>query len=486
MNRSIRMVALALGVAFAALLANLHWIQVSQSKKLVDNEHNRRLLVKEYSIERGHIIVGDESVAESIPTKDNLKFLRRYEDVRLYGHITGYYSIIYGRAGLERTFNDFLAGKRPETARDWIDDLLGRERKGNSLVLTIDEKLQRIARQRLGRQRGAVAAVDPKTGAVLALYSFPNNFDPNRLSSHELDEVRGAWERYNKDRRKPLTFRATQERYPPGSTFKMVTTAAAFELGKMSPSTTFPYDRRLDLPDSDRTLGNFGGSTCGGSIRQAFLASCNTAFARVGMRLGAKKLYDMASRFGLNDPMDFDIALSASCVSALPGAGCGGPPPSRPHTAYSAIGQFNVRWTVLQAAMVAGTIASGGTVPRPYLVKEVQDEAGRTVWEHRVKHSRRIYSDRTADWLKDLMIDNVRTGTGTPAAVSGVTMGGKTGTAQTGVPGESPHVWFAAFGPDVAVAVVVENGGTLQSEATGGRVAGPIAAALIREMARRK
>lgn len=485
MNRSIRRVALALGVAFAALLANLHWIQVSQSKELVDNEHNRRLLVQEYSIERGQIVVGDEPIAESIPTKDRLKFLRRYDDVKLYGHITGYYSVIYGRAGLERTFNDYLAGKRPETTRDWIDDLLGRERAGHSLVLTLDDKLQRIAARRLGRQRGAVAAIDPKTGAVLALYAFPNNFDPNRLSSHDPEEVRDAWERYNRDKRKPLTFRATQERYPPGSTFKIVTTAAAFELGKMTPSTSFPYDRRLDLPDSDRTLGNFGGSTCGGSIRQAFLASCNTAFARVGMRVGAKKLFDMASRFGLNQPMDFDIALAASCVSAIPGGDCGGPPPSRPHTAYSAIGQFNDRLTVLQMALISATVANGGTVPQPYLVEEAQDEAGRTVWEHRVRRSRRIYSERTADWLKELMIDNVRFGTGRPAAVSGVEMGGKTGTAQTGVSGEPPHVWFAAFGPDIAVAVVVENGGTLRSEATGGRVAGPIAAALVREMARR-
>jgi penicillin-binding protein A len=486
-NRSVRRVALAIGVAFAALVAQLSYVQVFSAERYSKNPANRRLLIKEYSIDRGLIVVGNDIVvAESIPTKDNLKFLRVYKQKALYGQISGYYSILFGRSGLEQAYNDYLIGSGPENRFSAIvDDLLGRTRKGNNLVLTIDPDLQKIARSALGKQRGAAAAIDPETGEILALYANPS-YDPSPLSSHDLTTVRRAWNRFNADPLHPLLSRATQERYPPGSTFKVIDTATALENG-IKPTDRFPNPHELDLPLTNRNLPNFGGGACRGgrtiSMAQGLRVSCNTTFAQIGMKLGPEKLDDMARRFGFGGPIPgFDLPSAPSCFVAVPGQECGDPRAvDKPQTAFSSIGQSNVRVTPLQMAVVAATVANGGRVPRPHLVREIQDFSGKIVKRIELPPSDPIYSDNTASTLKDMMIDVVDNGTGRPAAIRSLRgeMGGKTGTAQTGIEGQAPHVWFIAFAPGIAVAVVVENGGNLADAATGGRVAGPIAKALI-------
>ncbi len=486
MNRSVRRVALAIGIAFAALVAQLSYVQVFSAERLSENPANRRLLIKEYSIERGAIVVGNDiTVARSVATKDNLKFLRQYKLRGLYGQISGYYSIVFGRSGLEQSYNDYLIGAGPQDRFSAIvDDLLGRARIGNDIHLTIDPDLQRIARSALGKQRGAAAAIDPKTGEVLALYANPS-FDPNPLSSHNIDSVRAAWNRLNADPLKPLTSRATQERYPPGSTMKVIVAAAALEDG-IKATDTFSNPRALDLPLTNRTLPNFGGGACRGggriSLAQGLRVSCNTTFAQIGMKVGPEKLDTMARKFGFGGPLrGFDLPSAPSCFVAVPGRECGDPNLDAPTTAFSSIGQSNVRVTPLQMAVVAATVANGGRVPQPHVVREIQDSSGRVIKRIVLRPSDPIYSSETADTMRDMMIDVVDNGTGRPAAIGSLRgeMGGKTGTAQTGIEGEAPHVWFIAFAPGIAVAVVVENGGNLADAATGGKVAGPIAKALI-------
>jgi len=485
MNRSIRRIALVIAVAFSALVAQLAWVQVFSAEKLAQNPANRRLLIKEYSIARGSIVAGTVIIAESRPTADNLKYQRFYPQGDLFAQISGYYSILFGRYNAEQSYNDYLIGAGPQDrVSAMVDDLLGRDRKGDSIILTIDPLLQKVAHDALKGQRGAAVALDPSTGEVLAMYANPS-YDPNPLSTHDLGALNKAWSSLNANPLKPLISRATQERYPPGSTFKIIVTAAALEDG-ISPTTTYPNPRALKLPQTTISLPNFGGGSCPGgsriSMALALRVSCNTTFAQIGMQLGPKKLAEMATKFGFGkSPEGFDLPAVPSCFVAIPGDGCDDPNINQPQTALSSIGQQNVRATPLQMAIVAATVANMGRVPQPHVVREIQDPTGKLVKRLVLPPSDPIYSDSTAATLRDLMIDVVDRGTGRPAAVPSLRgeMGGKTGTAQTGVPNEPPHVWFIAFAPGIAVAVVVENGGDLADAATGGKVAGPVARALI-------
>jgi peptidoglycan glycosyltransferase len=266
---------------------------------------------------------------------------------------------------------------------------------------------------------------------------------------------------------------------------KVIVTAAALEDG-IEASDRFSNPRELNLPLTNRNLPNFGGGACRGggtiSMAQGLRVSCNTTFGQIGMRVGPEKLDEMARKFGFGGPLrGFDLPSAPSCFVAVPGRPCGDPDLNAPQTAFSSIGQQDVRVTPLQMAVVAATVANGGRVPQPHVVREIQDASGRSIKRIELPPSEPIYSSETADTMRDLMIDVVDNGTGRPAAIGSLRgeMGGKTGTAQTGIEGEAPHVWFIAFAPGIAVAVVVENGGNLADAATGGKVAGPIAKALI-------
>lgn len=487
MNRSVRRVALALGLAFLALVVQLNYDQVLASKRFVEHPANRRLLVKEYSTQRGDIIASGQVIARSVATDDKLKYLRDYPLGALTAEITGYYSLVFGGSALEQRFGAYLAGNKPQKVSSIVDELLGRDRKGHSLLLTLDLELQQIASKMLGSQRGGVAAIDPRTGAVLALVSSPT-YDPNALSSHNTGAIRRSWDFYNADPLNPLLARSFQERYPPGSTFKIVMTAAALEAG-IKPTDTFPNPKALPLPLTNRTLGNFGGGACARGIASISLAdalrvSCNTTFAQVGLKIGAERLVEMASKFGFQRAPEFDLAAAASCIRTA-ARGCASPELDQPQTALSSIGQFDVRVTPLQMAIVTAAAENGGRIVRPHLVREIQDFSGLTLERRAYPPSEPIYSPQTAATLRSLMVNVVERGTGRPARIAGVEVGGKTGTAETGVEGAPPHAWFVAFAPGIAVAVVVENGGDLGDDATGGKVAAPIAKAMIEALVRR-
>jgi len=489
-NTSIRKVALALTFVFLALFINLQVVQVARSNSLANDPRNQRLLLKELGVKRGEILAADGTVLAQSQATGNKQFpwRRVYPLKNLFGHITGYYtnSAFCGSAGLESSYDAFLSGREPTTTSNFVDELLGRTNPGNTIQISIDPKMQRIAAQALGNQHGAVAAINPQTGAVLALYSS-TTYDPNLISKPLGDGCASPKNKLENAAGNPLLFRATQERYPPGSTFKIVTATAGLETG-MTTSTTFPNPRVLVLPQTNQVLRNFTGGVCPGGSRismlRAFEVSCDTTFAQVALRLKIDRFASVAERYGIDKAPNFDIASAYSCMQAIPGGNCAVPPDvPLPQTAYSGIGQFDVRMTALQMAIVGATVENKGLVPHPYLVSKILDPDNRVIRETKPDLSGQIYSDKTADALRRMMIGVVRNGTGTVVGFPrDVTIGGKTGTAEVGIKGQAPDVWFVAWAPGIAVAAIVENGGRLGSRATGGMVAGPITKALVLEV----
>ncbi len=483
MERQIRRLAAALLVLFLALFAQINYVQVFGAERLADNPANaKRQLIAEYAVDRGQILAADRQtvLATSRKSAGELRYQRRYPQGPLYATITGYYSFVYGKTGLEQTYNDYLNGDAPELIPQTLaDQILGRPKRGGTVVTTIDPSLQRAAADALGSQQGGVVAIEPSTGYIRALYSNPT-YDPNQLSSHDGNDVRRAWKRLNADPDKPMLSRAISELYPPGSTFKTVTSAAALADG-FGPESTWPNPHELDLPQTSATIQNFGGETCpGGSqitLIQALTVSCNVVFGEVGLKLGAQKLADQAHAFGFaSDTSTQTVPLD---IPWQPGVF---PDASYfadrlPAVAISAIGQDQVAANPMQMALVAEAIANHGVEMRPRLVEEIRDQDGRVVKTFPPEAWGQPMSARDAARLTQMMISVVEHGTGTAARIPGITVAGKTGTAQHGTGSEPPHAWFMCFSPDLdlAVAVVVLNGGNLGSEATGGHVAAPIA-----------
>ncbi|HEX2266976.1 MAG TPA: penicillin-binding transpeptidase domain-containing protein [Actinomycetota bacterium] len=482
MDRQVRWLAMAFVALFVVLFAQVNYLQVFGAEGLANNPANRRLLLQEYNVDRGEILASDRRtvLARSEPSRGRLKYRRLYPAGDLYGHLTGYYSVLFGRSGLEASANDFLAGRAPELLpQNLVDEILGRDKRGASVVTTIDPVLQKLAAERLGSLPGAVVAMDPQTGDVLAMVGNPS-FDPTELASHSLKREQRAWKSLNDDPSKPLISRAAQEVFPPGSTFKIVTAAAALENG-MTPETRFPNPPELDLPQTTHVLNNFGGGQCpGGSeitLAIALQFSCNVVWGEVGLELGAERLVNQARRFGFDGDVPFDVPFAEGQI----------PPANEfedalPAVAFSAIGQQSVAANPLQMALVASAIANGGTQMRPRLIHEIRDPSGRILKTFEPEEFGRPMSARTADALTQMMVAVVEAGTATTAQIPDIPVAGKTGTAQT-VDGRNPHAWFVSFAPaedpQIVVAVVVLNGGSLGSDATGGVVAAPIAKALM-------
>ena len=482
MQRQIRNVGFGLVIALLLVFAKLNYVQVWAANDIAGNNANIRSLLREYSIKRGAILTRDfKTLARSVPnTSGRLKYRRTYPGGELYGHITGWYSIIYGESRIEGSYHEELLGEGGVLSMQDIQDrFLGSGERGDNVRTTIHSELQEAAQSALGDERGAAVAMDPSTGEVLALWSNPS-FDPEPLAAQIGRESRAYWESLNPESTDtPLRNLATTESYPPGSTFKVVTAAAALESGRYRPDSQFPDPQQLDLPLSNETLTNFTKTSCvgGGSIDlfTALEISCDTTFAILGLEIPGE-VFDMAERFGFNERPGFDIATEPSNFPDIPDD-------SEPLRAYAGIGQGDVRATPLQMALVAATVANGGEVPRPRLVQEVIDASGGISQSFDPESLGEAFSSGTADQLTQMMVAVVESGTGTAAQIEGISVAGKTGTAQTGVEGENPHTWFISFAPandpKIAVAVIVENGGSFGSEATGGAVAAPIAKAIM-------
>ena len=491
MERQIRKLGLALLVLFLIVFLQINYIQVFAADRISENPANaKRLLIAEYKVDRGSILANDGTtvLASSRKSPGELRFQRRYPHAELYAHQTGFYSYPFGRTELESTFNDYLAGNAPELLPQTFTDLvLGRPKQGATIVTTLDPQVQEAAAAAAAAETGdvAIAAIDPSTGDVLALVAEPT-YDPNQLASQDPAEVREAWDALNADPEKPLISRASDELFPPGSTFKLVTASAALENG-FGPDSTWPNPPELDLPLTDETLENFGGSHCVGgaatiTLAEALRDSCNVTFGEIGLELGPEALAEQARLYGFTaeageDLVPFDIPW-VSGVFPAPETFEG----RDPAVAISAIGQQDVAANPLQMALVGAAIANGGSLMEPRLVSEVRDPSGRVIATFDTNEFSQPLSPENAAAMTGMMVAVVQSGTGTAAQIPGVTVAGKTGTAQHG-DGADPHAWFVSFAPaeapQVAVAVIVLDGGSLGSDATGGQVAAPIARAVI-------
>jgi peptidoglycan glycosyltransferase len=476
MSNSIKRLSVILSVLLLALLVNINYLTVVRGGELRNQAGNTRVILDEYSRERGAILIGGSPVASSERTDDDLVYLRRYANGPVYAPATGFYSLVYGASGVERAENDVLAGTADLLfGRRLVDLFTGRQPRGGSVALTIDPRAQRAAAKALGNRRGAVIALDPATGAILAMVSSPS-YDPNRLSSHDPADIRTYWSRLINVDGQPLLNRPIAQTYPPGSVFKVITAAAALESGSYTAASMLKGPARLALPQTTATISNFDRRACLGgrlTLADALRISCNTAFAALGMELGGDALRSMAEGFGFGSSFDLPMSSATSRFPANLNA---------PQTAQSAIGQFDVAATPLQMAMVAAGIANRGIVMQPFLVSERLSPELTVLSITQPEEFSRPISSNVAASLTSMMIDVVRRGTGGAAAINGIDVAGKTGTAQRGE-GQAPHAWFISFAPAaaprIAVAVIVEAGGDLGSEATGGRLAAPIARAVI-------
>ena len=479
MNEPIRRVSLIVALLFCSLLISTTWIQFVSAKELDNRQGNRRTLLDSYSRERGAILVGGSPIARSVPAKDDLKYIRTYPSGKLYSQVTGYYSFTYGAGGgIEGSEDALLSGQSDKLFyRRVVDMVTGKVPSGASLELTINAKVQKAADSALGNQRGAVVALDPRTGAILAMVSHPQ-YDPTSLSGHNLDAVAAAWKALNKDSNRPMVNRAIAgDLYPPGSTFKLITAAAALSSGTFTEESLIPGPATLDLPQTTVNLPTDDNRPCGPgnktTLAHALEISCNTAFGWLGLQLGGDELRAQAAKFGFGDSLKVPMWVTPSSVPAKLNA---------PQTAQSAIGQFDVRVTPLQVAMVSAAIANKGIVMSPYLVKDTRNSDLEIIEQTQPEQLSQAVTPDVAAALTRMMIAVVQSGTGTPAQISGIQVAGKTGTAQH-KRGSAPHAWFTAFAPadnpTIAVAVVVEDGGNVGSEAFGGKVAGPIARQVI-------
>ncbi|QNE74955.1 penicillin-binding protein 2 [Streptomyces finlayi] len=480
MIRYIRRAAAFCLLLLVALLVNAARIQLFEADELDANPANRRTTIDRYDQPRGNILVGDESVTGSRDTGEQLAYERTYTHGPLYAPVTGYASQTYGTTLIENAEDDILSGSDPLLAPLplWNDITRGRQ-PGGHVVTTIKDSMQRAAYDGLGGRRGAVAALEPSTGKILALVSTPS-YDPERLSGTG-SAVTDAWTRLTTSKSQPMLNRAIRQTYPPGSTFKIVTAAAALDSGVVddpdeATDTPSPYV----LPGTTTVLPNEA-SGCGkASLSEAIRVSCNTVMAYLGVEVGLEGMVEAAGRFGFNDTglkipsgvakSNFDTEMSDDQL------------------AQSSIGQFDTTATPLQMAMVASAVANGGDLRYPHLVDRTTTHDGDPVQQRGSRSYHQAMNPATAMRLQRMMVDVVENGTGTNAAIDGVTVGGKTGTAQHGIDNSgTPYAWFISWAqeensgrPAVAVAVVVEDAAANRADISGGGSAAPIARAVMR------
>ncbi len=484
MNKPIRTIAIFCLLLFLALMLNATYLQYYRANALDEHPLNRRVLAAAFSSERGAILVGRTPVADSEPVDDRYEFQRTYPLPYKYAPITGWFSY-YSQTGVEKSQNSVLSGDDSRLFVTRLVDLLSNSAsKGGSVQLTIDPDAQDAAFDGLAALgegvKGAVVAIEPTSGRILAMVSLPT-YDPNELAGHDFDEVADNYKQLNRQEDQPLLNRAIQTRLAPGSTFKLVTAAAAIEELGYDADAQVPGGSSYQLPETsdDSGLIDNEGRDCGTDkipFTQAMGNSCNTTFARLAVQVGADAMLDQAEAFGFNSSYLDDLAPQAQ--SNFP-EGMG-----QASTGQTGIGQFEVQATPLQMAMVSAGIANAGTVMRPYLVDTVLTPELEPLPRTDPEELSQAISAQTADVLTDLMVYTVDSGTASYAAIDGVEVAGKTGTAQSGQDDVPPYAWFTSFAPaddpEVAVAVMIQSApGTGAGEIAGGSLGGPIAKAVM-------
>ncbi|MDQ1374583.1 MAG: penicillin-binding protein [Actinomycetota bacterium] len=453
MNRQIRKLGVAMLVLYGLLFIQLNVVQVLRADKYNANPANIRAVTRDYGRPRGQIVSADGAVlARSVPDDSHFKRRREYPEHDLFGQITGFFSFTFGNDGVEKTYTAELAGRSSVSSVRSFKDLLVDQQHTDNVVLTLDKSLQQVAKDALGNRAGSVVALDPRDGSILAMWGFPS-YDPEPVSQTDQSAARDARGLLLLDKGKPLLPRPFRETFFPGSTFKVVTSAAGLSSGAVhTDQPVYPTERQFLPPHTTQFIKNFGGETCGGNLFEILRVSCNTSFARMGVDLGGDTLIGQAHKFGFGAAPPLDLpAVAASSI-----ADASFFKQNVPLLAQTAIGQNTVRATPLQMALVAAAIANQGTIMTPHLLDKVVDDQGRTV--------------------RDAMVGVVQNGTATALQVPNVPTAGKTGTAQVG--NGTSHAWIVGFAPAdaprVAIAVIVEAQPGAGEDATGGRVAAPI------------
>ncbi|MFI9360120.1 peptidoglycan D,D-transpeptidase FtsI family protein [Kitasatospora sp. NPDC053057] len=477
MNKPIRRVSIFCLVLILALMVRTNWVQGVQADAWASNKNNKRQLYDRYAHPRGNIIVSGQPVTNSDFVNGlRYKYKRSWVNGPMYAPVTGYSSQAYGSNGLENLEDGILSGTDDRLFfRNTLDMLTGEQQRGGDVVTTINAKVQKAAFDAMGDKKGAVVALDPKTGAILALVSTPS-YDPGTIAGNDDGD---AWKALNADPNKPMDNRALKYTYPPGSTFKLVTATAAFENGMFqniddTTSTPDPYI----LPGTQTALKNESpNERCeNATVKSGLDQSCNTVFAKIGADLGKDKMRAQAEKFGFNSTIDTPVRAEKS---VFPNSA------SLDGTAQDSIGQHDTRATPLQVAMVSAAIANNGSLMQPYLVDQERSASLTTISKHTEKQFSQAMSPATAQKMQDLMVSVVQDGTGKNAQIPGLQVGGKTGTAQHGENNSGlPYAWFTSWaktpdGQSVAVAVVVEDGSDNRDGISGGRLAAPIAKAVM-------
>ncbi len=481
MNTPLRRVAMAVMLMIVALLLNATYVQVIKADSLRNDPRNSRVLLDEYSRQRGQVSAGGTVLASSIATDDRYKYLRTYPtDPAAYAPVTGFYSMQYGSTGLERAEDSVLNGSDSQLfGRRLIDLVSGRDPRGGNVVTTINPVMQKVAYDQLTSKgyTGSVVAIEPSTGRILTMVSTPS-YDPNRLSGHDGAKGTQAWEQLSADTTQPMLNRAVSQTYPPGSTFKVVVAAAALSQG-IKTDDQFTAAPNITLPGTSTTLENYDNTPCGGgataTMLDAFRLSCNTAFAEIGMKVGAAKLKDQAALFGVGAHSNIPIPWADSTVGTIS---------DTPALAQSSIGQRDVALTPLDDAVIAATVANGGVRMEPHLVDQLQGPDLSELSRSKPVAVGQAVSTPVAQQLTSMMIESEKHTTGGTAPRS-YQIASKTGTAEHGSSPRTtpPHAWYIAFAPaqnpKIAIAVIVENGGDRGTVATGGSVAAPVARAVL-------
>jgi len=477
----LRRVGIVVLAMFAALFVSSSVIHVVASEDIAEDSRNVRTLYESFSAERGQILVGGVPIARSIPVDTQFKFLRTYSDGELYAPVVGYYTLNQGNAGIESALNAVLTGQANSQAFEQLVALVtGTTPEGASVALTIDPAVQQVAWDALGDQRGAVVALDPATGRILAMVSKPS-FDPNPLASHQSSVVLDAYNTLNDDPANPLANRAIAgDQYFPGSVFKVLMMAAALDSGRYSAESEFPNPAELALPLSTDTIKNSGGRLCGGeetvTLEEAFRLSCNIPYAELGLELGENTIGSLADAFGFGATLEIPLRVTPSTFPRGM---------DQAQLMLSSFGQYDVRVTPLQVAMMSAAIANNGDLMRPNLVDSIIAPNLRVLQGFEPAVYSSPVSPSTARELTRMMVGNVSQGVASNAAIVGMDVAGKTGTAETGID-TGRSFWFTGFAPaeapQVVVAVVVEGD---RSEGSGNSVAAPIARKIMEAVIKR-
>lgn len=439
---------------FLALLTYLLYFNMFEAARISENPYNRRQWDDERFVTRGKIYDSDGLVLAETVSHDDGTSERVYSQGRLYSHIIGYYSQLYGKSLLEREYDSYLLGKGD------LSIFSGDKRRGFDLNLTISNSLQKCAYNQMKGKSGALAALDPKTGRVLAMVSLPD-FEPSASA------LESAWSSIVEDEQSPLLPRAFQGLYPPGSTYKTVTAAAAYENGMEGRM----FNDVGSFSVGNVTVENYGKEKYGEiTLERGFQVSSNQVFCTVGYELGAEKMLEISKRFGVDTQPEFDLEMSESRIQYKK--------MTNTDSALVAIGQGQLLVTPLEMAVICSAVANGGSVLRPYLVDSITKNNTTTVSEGKTNILGQAISADCAEYVRDRMVETVERGTGTKAAIRGVTVAGKTGTAENEK--GKDHAWFIGFAPaedpQIAVAVILEYDGR-----SGGVSAAPIAREVMKQ-----